>query len=40
LPLSREWVDDADSLPYNLDTLTGRDEAAWREASAAFLGYH
>ena len=30
-PLLREWVDDAQSTPADLDALTQPDEASWRE---------
>jgi uncharacterized protein YbbC (DUF1343 family) len=38
-PGLREWVDDAASLPGDLDAITGPDEAAWAEARRPFLLY-
>lgn len=38
-PLLREWVDDPAATPADLDALAAADEAAWREASAAFRLY-
>ena len=38
-PLLREWVDDAQSTPADLDTLTEPDETSWREERDAFLIY-
>jgi uncharacterized protein YbbC (DUF1343 family) len=35
----RLWVDDAESIPADLDALTEPDEAAWREQCAAVLLY-
>ena len=37
--LLREWVDDPDALPGDLEALTGPDEAAWIEESREFLLY-
>ena len=33
-PLLREWVDDSESAPGDLDALAAKDEAAWREENA------
>lgn len=38
-PLLREWVDDAESTPADLDALTLPDEAAWIEARKPYLIY-
>jgi uncharacterized protein YbbC (DUF1343 family) len=38
-PLLREWVDDPQSTPADLDALTKPDEAAWAEERQAFLLY-
>ncbi|MFL6721728.1 MAG: exo-beta-N-acetylmuramidase NamZ domain-containing protein [Sphingomonas sp.] len=38
-PLLREWVDDAQSAPGDLDALTLPDERAWAEESAAVRLY-
>jgi uncharacterized protein YbbC (DUF1343 family) len=38
-PLLREWVDDANTKPDDLDALTLPDEAAWVEARKPFLRY-
>jgi len=38
-PLLREWVDDSEAGPDDLDTLTKPDESAWREASRPFMLY-
>lgn len=38
-PALREWVDDAASLPGDLDALASADEARWREESRSFLLY-
>jgi uncharacterized protein YbbC (DUF1343 family) len=38
-PALREWVDDAASLPGDLDAITVPDEAAWAEARRRFLLY-
>jgi uncharacterized protein YbbC (DUF1343 family) len=38
-PLLREWVDDANATPEDLDALTKPDEAAWREASRPHMLY-
>lgn len=38
-PGLREWVDDAASLPGDLDTITVPDEATWTEARRAHLLY-
>jgi uncharacterized protein YbbC (DUF1343 family) len=38
-PLLREWVDDAQSTPADLDALTQPDEASWREERKPYLIY-
>jgi uncharacterized protein YbbC (DUF1343 family) len=38
-PLLREWVDDPDARPEDLDRLASADEHAWKEASRPFLLY-
>ncbi len=38
-PALREWVDDADAVPADLDALTIPDEQAWIEERRAFLRY-
>ena len=38
-PALREWVDDTEAKPGDLDTLAGRDEAAWREQVGDLLLY-
>jgi uncharacterized protein YbbC (DUF1343 family) len=38
-PALREWVDDAGSVAGDLDSVAGRDEAAWVEERQAFLLY-
>ena len=38
-PLLREWVDDAQAAPGDLDAITQPDEAAWIEARQPFLLY-
>ena len=38
-PLLREWVDDPQAVPADLDNMASADEKAWREESAAFLDY-
>jgi uncharacterized protein YbbC (DUF1343 family) len=38
-PLLREWVDDLDSTPQDLDAVTVPDETAWAEARRPFLRY-
>ncbi|MBS7668748.1 exo-beta-N-acetylmuramidase NamZ domain-containing protein [Croceicoccus gelatinilyticus] len=38
-PALREWVDDAGSLPGDLDAIAGADEAKWREEIAPLLLY-
>ena len=38
-PLLREWVDDAQATPADLDALAQADEAAWRQARQPFLLY-
>ena len=38
-PALREWVDDAQAEPGDLDALTLPDEQAWAEEQAAFLRY-
>ncbi len=38
-PLLREWVDDADAAPSDLDTVTIPDERDWEEQRKRFLLY-
>lgn len=38
-PLLREWVDDAQALPGDLEVLAQSDEQAWEEERQAFLLY-
>jgi hypothetical protein len=38
-PLLREWVDDPNAEPRDLDVLTVPDEKAWEEERRAFLIY-
>ena len=38
-PLLREWVDDPEATPADLDAAALRDEAAWREARQPYLLY-
>ena len=38
-PLLREWVDDAQATPTDLETLTQRDEQAWQQERLAYLLY-
>ncbi len=38
-PAFREWVDDPTATPGDLDALTARDEAAWRDAVEPLLLY-
>jgi uncharacterized protein YbbC (DUF1343 family) len=38
-PLLREWVDDANAKPDDLDTLALPDEQAWEEARRPYLRY-
>jgi hypothetical protein len=38
-PLLREWVDDADAAPSDLDTITIPDERDWEEQRKPFLLY-
>ena len=38
-PLLREWVDDPNAEPGDLDALTAPDERAWEEERAPFLLY-
>jgi uncharacterized protein YbbC (DUF1343 family) len=38
-PLLREWVDDTEATPGDLDTLTTPDETAWAEETRPFLIY-
>jgi uncharacterized protein YbbC (DUF1343 family) len=38
-PLLREWVDDSESEPGDLNALAVKDEALWAEARADFLLY-
>ena len=37
--LLREWIDDAQSTPADLDASTRPDESSWREEREAFLIY-
>jgi len=37
--LLREWVDDPEALPGDLDAIAAPDEAAWREAREPYLLY-
>jgi len=37
--LLREWVDDDQAMPEDLDSMTRVDELAWEEARSAFLLY-
>ena len=38
-PLLREWVDDPEAMPADLDQLALADEAAWAAERNAFLAY-
>ncbi|MEQ1530550.1 MAG: DUF1343 domain-containing protein, partial [Methylococcales bacterium] len=38
-PLLREWVDDSEAMPEDLDALTRVDEIAWEEQRQEFLLY-
>ena len=38
-PILREWVDDADALPQDLDALAAPDEESWLQERAACLIY-
>ena len=38
-PLLREWVDDPEAAPADLDAAALKDEAAWREARQPYLLY-
>jgi hypothetical protein len=38
-PGLREWVDDSEAAPGDLDALTTPDETAWEEARRSFLIY-
>jgi hypothetical protein len=38
-PGLREWVDDSEAVPDDLDELAGADETAWRETIAPHLIY-
>jgi len=38
-PALREWVDDAEAAPADLESLAAADEAAWREERADFTLY-
>ena len=38
-PLLREWVDDSDATPTDLEALVAADEEAWREERQAVLLY-
>ena len=37
--LLREWVDDLQAMPDDLETITCVDERAWQEEQLAFLLY-
>jgi len=37
--LLREWVDNPDAAPGDLDTLTTPDERAWKEERKPYLLY-
>ena len=37
--LLRQWVDDPEAEPGDLDALTMQDEAAWRDQQEALLLY-
>ncbi|MEQ1485030.1 DUF1343 domain-containing protein [Methyloglobulus sp.] len=37
--LLREWVDDTNTIPTDLDSLTQKDEQAWKEERQPFLLY-
>jgi len=39
VPLLREWVDNADAGPQDLDALTVPDEQAWAEERRAYMRY-
>ncbi|HEY6049400.1 MAG TPA: DUF1343 domain-containing protein [Sphingomicrobium sp.] len=38
-PLLREWVDDPEAVPQDLDALTTPDESAWEEERKSYLLY-
>ena len=38
-PLLREWVDDSNSTPADLDTITAPDERDWEDQRKAYLRY-
>jgi hypothetical protein len=38
-PALREWVDDSNATPADLDALASADEASWREERDAALLY-
>jgi hypothetical protein len=38
-PLLREWVDDAQALPEDLELIARGDEQAWEEERLGFLLY-
>jgi len=38
-PLLREWVDDPDAAPGDLDAITAPDESAWAAERAPHLRY-
>jgi hypothetical protein len=38
-PLLREWVDDGDAAPADLENLAKLDERSWREEREPFLLY-
>lgn len=38
-PLLREWVDDADAAPQDLEALATKDEQSWQEERRGFLRY-
>jgi len=38
-PALREWVDDPEAEPGDLEEIAGRDEGIWRETIAPHLLY-
>lgn len=38
-PILRDWVDDADAVPDDLNAMATRDEAAWRDEIQSLLMY-
>jgi len=38
-PALREWVDEVDANPADIDEVAARDEAAWRESTRQYLLY-